>query len=76
MGVYKSDLEAGQKIVFKHDRGEAGTIATSEKVGHVEAVDEQDYPMPVKVRLDHSEVPDSAGRVVTYLEPSEIRKII
>lgn len=70
-----SDLEEGQKVVFRHKIGDAGNLAKTEKVGRIAHVDSPERDYPVKVVLGVEETPGDE-RVTTYLEPEEINNII
>jgi hypothetical protein len=61
----------GKRVIFKHEVGEAGDIGDAEKVGQIVAVGDLERDFPIKVSLMNIE-----ERIVTYLNPSEVLRII
>lgn len=61
----------GKSAIFEHQIGEAGEIGDAEKVGTIVSVGDPERDFPIKVSLMNTE-----ERIVTYLNPSEILRII
>ena len=61
----------GKRVIFEHRIGEAGDIGDAEKVGRIISVGDLERDFPIKVSLMNTE-----ERIVTYLNPSEILRII
>jgi len=72
-----SELEEGQKVVFRHKIGGAGDAAKNEKVGYIESLDRPDRDFPVKVKIGaEANTVNGEDAPRTYLEPAEVNNII
>lgn len=72
-----SELEEGQKVVFRHKIGGAGDAAKNEKVGYIEKIDVEERDFPVKIKIGaEAETVNGKDAARTYVEPAEINNII
>jgi len=69
-------LAEGQKVVFRHKIGDAGNLAKTEKVGHIEKLDDPDRDFPVKVRIGVSSNAGSARQEATQSVRDDAQEVL